>query len=93
MVCELDGKGNVKVFTFAVDEYWGDDSFGESFGESLVCRTTDYAGGWDWARQKEREIKENDPCAGSDEESTVKISYEYEWIPLEDWEKEKYGES
>lgn len=89
MVCELDGKGNVKVFTFTVSENWNESSY----GEDLVCRTTDYAGGWGWARQKEREIKENDPCAGSDDESTVKISYEYEWIPLEDWEKEKYGES
>lgn len=64
---EVDGKGNVKVWTFVVTD--GENDWHHAF--------TDYAEGCDWARQVERDI--HDYCADDDVE--VRWDCDYEWIP------------
>lgn len=50
MAYELDGNGKIHVFAFTVT--FNDDA--GSDGSSTRC-FTDYAAGWDWARQEGRD--------------------------------------
>lgn len=82
MAYEIDGNGNILVHTFTVTQHIGDDPV----SESISARFVDYAQGWDWARQVEREVHENDPELGTDNEWIVDIDYESEWLPEnEEW--------
>lgn len=51
---EIDGLGNVKIFTF-------------SYGD-IKKRFTDYATGWDWARKIKRDCPDDDITIGWDYE-------------------------
>ena len=82
---EVDGNGNTKVFTFTVRCFQNDDEW-----TSMRCdkRFVDYTDGWNWARQHEQEVYDNDPDAGTEDAFVCKIDYDYEWIP--DGQVEEY---
>lgn len=74
---EVDGNGNVKVFTFTVACFIGDE---ENKDMRSSKRFMDYAAGWDWARKSEQDVHDNDPDFGTSDAYTCKISWDYDWI-------------
>ena len=81
---ELDGEGNVKVFTFSVTAFYrdNDEIYNPDGGGPFLFRTTDYLSGWNWARQICREVEDADiRCV---------IDYCYDWIPEGEMEDEGF---
>lgn len=78
---EVDGEGNVKVFTFTVKPMYKEyeDLAGDCYWEK---KSTDYAECWDWARRV---------CDDLELQSDIKcvIQYDYDWIPEEEWDNKK----
>jgi hypothetical protein len=75
---EIDGNGNVKVFTFTVRCFQKDDEWPSMRSDK---RFVDYTDGWNWARQYEQEVYDNDPDTETEDAFVCKIDYDYEWIP------------
>lgn len=71
MAHEIDGQGNIKVFTFFVLY---------DLGEESKRRFVDYADGWNWARGIVGEYETQ-----SDDHS-ARIHWDYDWIAESDVE-------
>ena len=80
MAYEIDGNGNVLIHTFKVVAYCEGDLFGET-----SKKFSDYVIGWDWARQIERDMNDNDPGYGTDSAYDIKIDVDSEWMSDEAW--------
>ena len=69
MSYEVDGKGNIRVFTFTL-VYLDDD--GEN-GSTRRC-FTDYTQGWDWARREGMEYE------SLDDENRYGVEIDSDWV-------------
>ena len=83
MSYEVDGKGNIKVFIFTVRGLY----CSEETNFSMTRCFTDYAAGWDWARQ------EGNDWNASDKGNAFSVDYEYEWVEHSEDSLEKFYES
>lgn len=80
MAHEIDGNGNVLIHTFCVTRCMSDGS-----DPAVVKkRFYDYASGWNWARQIERDVEDNDPDYGTDDAYTVSIDCCSDWMEEDD---------
>lgn len=83
MAHEVDGNGNIKVFTFCVTARYSNGDV----DSSTTFQTVDYVDGWNTARRLKSEMEGADPDYGTDDENDVSISIEWEWVNQDEWEE------
>ena len=76
MAHEIDGQGNIKVFTITVTY----TDINDTCSETTQKRFTDYADAWSWAKQTGAEWMDIDDL------NNFRVEFDYEWIPEEEVE-------
>lgn len=79
MAHEIDGHGNIRIFTFTV--YLSDDT--DSSDNCTSFRTSDYVEGWNRARQLGADWE------GIYDKNTYSVGWDSEWMSEDEWAQEK----
>ena len=79
MAHEIDGLGNIRIFTFTV--CFSDGS--STSDSSTSFRTSDYVDGWNRARQLGADWE------GIYNDNTYSVEIDDEWISEDEWQQEK----
>lgn len=69
----LDGQGNIQIYTFKVSY---------DVGEPITKQFVDHTDGWNWARAMKADWE------GIDAENKADISYDWDWMSLDEWERQ-----